>query len=202
MGSTDMLRGSIVAALIALLVPSIGHAQPADMRNVDDFGLGASSSPTARDSDERSPVGAGVLSAGTTLGGALALVAGVRSGDRTEEALGAVAFAVGPTVGHWYAGERWSSGLGLRLGGAVAGAAGVGIALTCTSDARDSSCSVGNDLMLAGAALYVVGAVYEIATAPGAAHDHNLRVRDATFTVAPLASRDGAVPGLVLAGRF
>src|SRR5262245_1339169 len=72
--------------------------------------------------EEKSPTTAIGLSLGLTVGGlgAMMLASKPDNGETFNGALstaGAVAFLVGPTAGHVYAGKAWNNGLAARLGG-------------------------------------------------------------------------------------
>ncbi|MGE5181949.1 MAG: hypothetical protein ACM31C_07795 [Acidobacteriota bacterium] len=169
--------------------------------------LGAPPSAHPADPVDRKSSGVAIaLSFGTTAaGGLMLLAAGHRSGSDPGEGpivvAGLAAFAIGPTVGHIYAGRIWSTGLAIRLAGASAGVVGATMVLGCVDrcDHPDQA-DVGAGLFLAGAAAYGLGMLYEIASADVAARDYN--AAHAAVTLAPLRSRDGLIPGLAVAGRW
>ncbi len=159
--------------------------------------------------DYRDPTTALWLSAGITAGG-LALVVGMAvkpSGfdlpsPIAEAAViaGVAGLVVGPTVGHIYAGHTGSVGLGLRAGSLVPMALGALGEFACGLAAN--SCSSAEPvLLLAGAAGYVTGTVLEIATAGGAARDHD-RGLGATLSFTPVRGAQKTVPGVGIVGKF
>ncbi len=153
---------------------------------------------------ERSPGTALALSLGGTIG---AYVLATGSGLAESEGLaatGALGAFLAPSFGHWYAGDPWTDGLTLRLAGA--GGVMVGALLLlgeCGFEGGDCDETPGAVLLYGGAAAYVFGTILDIATAPGAAHKHNARLRERAargWAVAPTFTRDRA--GLAIGGRF
>lgn len=157
--------------------------------------------------NEKSPGTALILS----LGGTVAAFA--IGGVANENALLGTASGLGvwlaPSFGHWYAGDGWTTGLTYRMAGGAAMAAGAIWVL--------SECSLGHDnnggddcgepgfaLIIGGAAAFVGGMVYDIATAPGAARRHNERQRQRVmqyqYAVTPTIGGDRV--GLAIGGRF
>ncbi len=127
------------------------------------------------------------------------------SGDLADGlgTVGAIGLWFAPSAGHWYAGKLWTTGLGLRLAGA--GVALVGVVLLVGCIDSDNTCDEGAAavLMVGGAAAFVGGGIYDIATAPTSVREHNDRLRGNLgrgWSVAPSVRRDGA--GLVVGGRF
>ncbi|HEY1551004.1 MAG TPA: hypothetical protein VGG28_24415 [Kofleriaceae bacterium] len=106
-----------------------------------------------------------------------------------------------PSAGHWYAGEVWSTGLGIRL----VGAAAIGAVLWQRhhDDERcNSECGFGvpGALELAGAGVIVlVGQAIDIGTAGPAVDRWNRAHVDVMPTVMPMGDR-GYGAGVV--GRF
>jgi hypothetical protein len=157
----------------------------------------APSAPSAAREDEAGDKDGGVafvLSAGTTLAGALML-----SGSSTAGP-GAIAFLVGPTVGHVYAGQTWSPWLGLRL--ASVGMPLLGALYDSTQPSRGCDLGCGGLALgvLLGAAVYTTGMIGEIIDAPYAARRHN--EAEVSLTVTPIATRTGTAPGIGLIGSF
>lgn len=111
---------------------------------------------------------------------------------------------VGPSTGHWYAHDGWNAGMGLRLGGLGGMLLGLSmIDLLSVGGGDDDQEDTGAALFVSGLALYGVGTIYEIVTAPGAAHDFNA---DQARLVGPhvtvtVVGPDHA-PGLELSSRF
>jgi len=152
------------------------------------------------DEGPRDPSTAGLLSGGVTFGGALIVAMAIDRDSPTLGALGGTALALGPSTGHWYAGEAYNGGLGVR----VAGLALAGLGAAMIHDGRDPDgecadrrCKTGRGLLVAAPLLVVGGTIYEIVTAPAAARAYNRRQRRG---LVPASIADGF--GLTFAGRF
>jgi hypothetical protein len=166
--------------------------------------------PARATADRKNPNTALAISLLTTLGGYGMLFLGESMANQGTTGAGWLAFTgatltiVGPTLGHTYAGKTWNTGLAVRIVGLGAASAGLLAALTCSDGCNDNS----NEdaaivLFFGGAITYVVGTIYEIATARDAAVRYNRQHGlDATLTVAPIATRDGITPGMAVVGRF
>ena len=189
------MRPAAVAALCLLAIAGTAAAQP---------GMSPPSAlppPTVQPPGE--PVNettALMLSLGGTAA-AWGLFAISARGDRPSGStsrlatIGVLGTLVAPSFGHWYAHELLSRGLGLRVGGVAASLVGLIAAAAC------SECEINEPavvLVLTGAALYVVGTLDDIATAPRRARHYNERVQG--LAVAPMVGRDSA--GFAITGRF
>ena len=175
----------VVAALL------LGHAAHAD----------------ALDSEKSEAVAFGLSGAGTLLGPALVAVA-ISEGDEATGPLhaefwpmmaaGGVAMIIGPSLGNWYAGRLDSTGLNLRLGGAVAAGLGAAMAISAFSfdDNHDGQFAVGGLIALAGVGMVATGTVLDLISAPRAAAEHNRH----HLAFAPIAGPKQT--GLMLAGTF
>ena len=157
-------------------------------------------SSIAHADDDKDPTVALVLSsAGTALPIAVlavheALPQDLRDADAV---VGAIGVFVGPSIGHWYAGEAFDLGLGLRLGGVAVGYLGGAIATSGCSKPPMNECGLAAVYpVLAGLAMIGARTVYDIATAPRAARRHNQRA----IGIAP--TRAGSGYGLAVVGRF
>lgn len=148
----------------------------------------------ARVTPPKSAAVANTLSLGTTALGLGLMV----SGDDGAVIGGAVVFFVGPTTGHWYAGNGLNAGLGLRVLGTGAMVYGLSQAdLFSFGEDEDEDDNGGEAALVGGLALYGVGLLYELVTVSSAVADYN----DAHQTaVAPIVLRGGA--GLAVGGRF
>jgi len=160
----------------------------------------------------RSPGLAMALSLGGTLvptAGALLALPGARG--RAGDFLAAAAMGCltgAPSAGHWYAGRRFTLGLGLRLGGL---GSFVATSLTgCGLDTGDN-CPVREAVAVTGLLAFWVGVVHDIATSAGAAERYNARARERAVrprvrrpSATPMLVTSGGqvVPGLVVAGGF
>lgn len=149
----------------------------------------------------------GLAIGGTVIGPSLLTIAFTQdeNGNRWQAAVvpsfitGCAAIVLGPSLGDWYAGKGWSTGLGLRLGGAAALALGV---VSFYSPEPSSSSfslfqpSAGTAVFLvAGAGMIVAGTALDLRDAVVATRAHNRH----TLGIAPLV---GPMSGLSLAGSF
>ena len=174
--------GARVLLLVALL-PSIAFAQEPPRP------------PTAPAVDEKSPAIALALSAGVTAGG-IGMMAGSAQNDNVGLAVsGFFVFLAGPSTGHWYAGSIGNGGTMLRLAGLGLFILGV-TQLDLMSVGGDDDGAAGP--LIAGTVMYGVGSVYEIITAPRAAHEYNREQR--RYALTPLVTPNGG--GLALGGTF
>jgi hypothetical protein len=156
------------------------------------------------DIDALLPATATGLSIGVTVGGAavIALAFTTESYDlrATSFYLGGAAVVVGPSVGHWYAGEiRPTPAASIRVGGIALGFLGlITYAETCALQGllAERDCALRDqpvvETMLAvGAGAFLVGAIYDIATARRAVLRENARrasARRASWSVAPMVT--------------
>ncbi len=196
------------AIVIAARLPARAGAQPAD-GDADDPAAAAipatsiawELAPT-RNPEERSPPVAIALSAGLTLGATITVVLGFAGEHDDVPAAGLAALLVAPSVGHWYAGQRWNDGASLRLGALLVGGAGLAVVVGC-ADGRDLPCDLGGDALLTGAVAYLAGTAYEIVTAPAAARARR-RGRPPTtrLVVTSIHGNDRTVPGVAMVTRF
>ncbi len=112
---------------------------------------------------------------------------------------GLAGIAIGPSLGHIYAGDAWNTGLQLRLVSLATGAAGVVMIARSGELFGPSTNSAGSN---AGASLLLVGLVgqagtlYEIVDASGATR----RANERRLQLVPTIASDAA--GASLAGRF
>jgi hypothetical protein len=143
----------------------------------------------AADDEIRSPTAATWLSIGVTAGGAGIAAASFASSNRRVAVMGSVVgvttFLIGPSVGHWYAGN-YREGLGgwLRGGAIVIGVVAVfAIPAECDDNELDGSCAsprkwpVAATMFGIGAGLLIAGTVYDIVTAADEARRYNRRWR-------------------------
>ncbi|MBP9207766.1 MAG: hypothetical protein KBG28_27630 [Kofleriaceae bacterium] len=212
--SSVLVTSLVTLVTLAALPAGPAAAQPA---------MTAPAAPAPVDADaERED---GPKSPGTallySLGGTAAALALSTAGANAPEGsaaggamstVGALGLWLAPSFGHWYAGNGFTKGLGLRLaGGGVAtlGIIGfVGCAFSSGHGDGGSDCTVPGLLMLSGAGMFVGGAAHDIATAPREARRYNARHAAArrytsVQAVPALVSAGGArAPGLGLAGTF
>ena len=104
-----------------------------------------------------------------------------------------------PSLGHIYAGDYWTAGLGMRAAGGAVALVGVAQALDCGIIYASKECgffSGGEAALVLGGTLAAAGAIYDIATAPKSARRYNER----RFSIVPASP--GANIGLSIAGQF
>lgn len=153
--------------------------------------------------EPRSPGTAVFLSAGTTVAGvAMLAAAGTSSDFRSALVIGGLAaIAIGPTMGHAYAGRAWNPSLKVRLIslGVATGSLAIGLAAcppfsgACKSDGAVALASVG---FVGGGLTYAGATLAEIGAAAGAARRFNERRQ---LQIVPAA---GTGPGVTLVGTF
>jgi hypothetical protein len=150
----------------------------------------------------KSPRTAIALSIGITLGGIGLDALGAATNEPILAGIGGLAGALGPTTGHWYAGEAMTPGLGIRLAGSAVATIGIVGVIDCFFQCKPDPIYM--DLVYVGAAAWVGGAIYDIATAGDAADDYN-RAHERAVIVAPTAmrgTRGDTAPGLAVTVRF
>jgi hypothetical protein len=161
--------------------------------------------PAAPAPDDKSPGTALALSIGVTVAGAGMTFAGVESDSQALGLSGLAIATLGPTTGHWYAGDLFTWGLAARVVGAGVFAIGVGgldFGIDAPSNTTNDNTTAAI-LMISGALLAGGGAAYDIVTAPRAVREHN--ARSAAAALGPTLLRDArgdAAPGLALVGSF
>lgn len=147
----------------------------------------------AEPATEKSGDDALALSGGVTLLSGI-LVAATADADRLSPmtAAGAIGLTIGPSLGHLYAGEYLTWGMGLR----AAGLATAILGYRAASCGRTGDCDApaGTAAMLVGGAAFAAGVIWDVATARRAADRWNALV------VAPAVTDDGA--GVSLQGVF
>lgn len=156
--------------------------------------------------EEKSPLlGLGLSVTSTAL--PLAAIGALWQSGNAEEHLGLwslnwIAAFLGPSVGHWYAGEYLTPGLVGRGIGGVALVVGVGMSLNCLGS-QNPDCETnrtGGVVVVSGIALMVGGAIYDIATSPRAVHRWNR----SHLQIVPTPVGTGSTPGfgMAVAGTF
>jgi len=158
------------------------------------------------------------LSLGITLGSIAASIAMVAAGIDTRDGgalvgagftIGTLGLTFGPSVGHFYAGNVGRGiGMGFARLGVFAGGFGLGVLSLASAFGGSEGAAVAFLVCSIGAGLTGVGlAIWDIATAPGAARRANKRIlqRTAGLTLGPLVTDAAAGKrgyGLALGGRF
>jgi hypothetical protein len=157
------------------------------------------------------------LSLGITAGG----MATMLIGDNLDSDLGgglatagALAWFIGPSTGHAYAGRIGNTGLAIRGVSALGGVVAIGGLIGCIAGSGDDlddhghlddddDCGLFAGLLVASSLGYLGGAIYEIVDAPRAARRHNARYGlDVQVAPTVVGSHGARAPGVALAGRF
>ena len=139
-----------------------------------------------------------LLSAAPTVGAAVLVGAGLglRESNKTlgQDAIGVGVLALGisPSFGEWYAESYFTPGMGLRFAGTVI--AGLGAIRGACLDLDCSRNNKGESMLVAGGLVFALGAVYDVATARGAARSYNRH----RVTVVPATHGTG----LAISGSF
>ena len=192
---------TFVAALFLVGLPLTARAQP---------GITDPTPPPSTSADQngdRSPA----VALGLSLGGtAVAYGALFAAAEADSEALGWVAFGgmiVGPSLGHFYAGEvgRGLGHSGIRLGAAGIFVAGAMVAFSDCFFTEEDECegSAGPAIMIGGAVLGVGSTIYSIVDAPRAARRANAAKHRVLITPAPVVGPERSTGfGLQLGSTF
>jgi len=187
--------------------------------------LGTTRLAHADDDDQRdrlSPGTATALSAGITAGGAAAFIGGLVAPRSDLASAGVIGggtlLLLGPSTGHWYAGElRPTTAAALRVSGAglalatvvMAGTVCAASALLDDDPTHDHACSLHESpwamtALIISAGMYLGGAAYDIRTARRAVLRENARraaaARRPSWAVAPLVSPTAT--GVSMVGSF
>jgi len=186
---------AVAAVVVVVFTTGVAAAQPAPAPPADPPRPG-------RVLDEVSETTALTLSLGGTLLSAGLVTAGWLDESPGLTGLGVLGAYAAPSFGHWYSGDYWTRGLGLRLAGTGVAMLGGLVAFTeCPPRSDCEPSPLGVSLAIGGAAVLVAGAAYDVATAPDAARRHNRRVREARgLIVTPTFT--GRQVGMAVAGRF
>ncbi len=208
------MKSAVIAA--ALLASATAAAQPALTAPQPYY----PSAPPAPVAETKSESTATLLAIGTTVGGIALMSTGANHESGGVVLAGAALTLIGPSVGHFYAGE---TGHGIKMSLLRTGAAlvlGAGLIASFTSASCDvaadpngntGSCGptkddreTGRRMMWLGGATLAVATVYDLWDAHNAAHRANVR-EARRYTIAPsiMTGASGArAPGLVLGGQF
>ena len=111
--------------------------------------------------------------------------------------VGAGALLLAPSLGHWYAGDKISTGLLARLGGTALMITGAVMAYDCDDLDADCRRDSGESVAMLGAGVFIAGVLWDVATAPDAARRWNARHGVA---ITPTVTSGGA--GLSFGGSF
>lgn len=162
----------------------------------------------AAEADEAPAVKSGgaatALAIGGTVGGFAVMALGGVEDSEGLALLGLGVATVGPSAGHFYAGDTGHGLLasGIRAGAIVTLAVGADMSF-CLFDCSDKDVGrqrAGTMLAFAGLGLYAATTIYDIVDAHQAARRAN---RAAVATATVLTTPDGNhAPGLMLGGRF
>lgn len=158
----------------------------------------ASSQAHADTTPRKSPAATTAIAIGATV---LPFVAGLAIAQPSDEVGGGLILAslvVGPSVGHWYAGEARYVGLAAR-------AVGIGTGILALSsgcifnDGTTGSCRGPQYALVASALVLAGGVVFDWVTAGASARRHDARA-SSVAGVAPMIGRDHA--GISLGASF
>lgn len=209
------MRTAVIAAAL-LVSASTAVAQPAMTAPMAPPYYYQPAPPVAEVKSEGT---ATLLALGTTVGGLVMMSTGAKNDNGGVVLAGAAMTLVGPSVGHFYAGE---TGHGIKMSLLRTGAAavmGAGLIMSLNSaqcdvaqnpDGTYTSCSTSDDreggrrMMWLGGAALAVATVYDLWDAHNAAHRANVReARRMTLGPAIMTGASGArATGLVLGGQF
>jgi hypothetical protein len=221
---------SVLVAILFVLAPSLAHAQPSltPVQEPDSeqpagrqlaeqpHYLPMQAYPAPQPLQQKSEGTATMLSLGTTALG-LALIAGAANDNHGDgmATLGLITLMVGPSAGHFYAGETGHAvGTSLLRGGAfLAFVVGVIKATSVAAVGADCfDCSSGSSyerdrrdgerLMWIGGLSFVALSIYDIIDGPRAVRRRNERGRGFMMAPAMVAAPSGPVPAVGLSGRF
>lgn len=203
------MRNAVITAALLVAAASTAAAQPAMTAPRNEPGQPA---PQVKSGST-----ATLLAIGTTIGGFALSYAGARNGSDDVIAGGALMMLVGPSVGHFYAGE---TGHGvkmslLRTGGALVLGIGLVAGMNTASGAACDGCEVqphdhdddnntAKRMVWLGAGTLVVATLYDFWDAHRAAGRANEKAAR-TWTVGPslMTGASGTtVPALTLGGSF
>lgn len=198
-----MTKLAPLAALAATLcTAAIAHA--------DDGGAPGMTAPLAaplRASTESPKSGdtALELSLGGTVASAALVIAGDKLGSGPMVGAGLLSSLVTPSLGEWYLGKAFTTGMGIRAASAVATVVGTAEVLQCIDSETDCHTSAAAPYLLFGGLIgYATGTIYDIADAPREARRYNERHGfSLTLAPTPLRTPSGqATMGVGIGGTF
>lgn len=161
------------------------------MRALAAFAALVLAAPVARAEERKDESTAFALSATGTLISTVLLAQAAHTQSDGYFHAAALGLAIAPSLGHWYAGEYLSGGMVARAGGAAL------VVIGSQIDGCEDACDAGMALMMGGAATFVAGVLWDVATAPKAARSWNKRHE---ISITPSLTSDGG--GLSLGGSF
>jgi hypothetical protein len=135
----------------------------------------------------------------TAVGAGISMTQHDSQGSQYVLGMGMLGAMFAPTIGHWYARRTVTRGLGLRLGGTVAVAIGVGLAVVCEEECGDGYSAALALLLYGGTAMFIAGTIDDVATAPRAARSYNANRRR---VIVPVVNLDTGSFSLAFAGQF
>ena len=159
--------------------------------------------PAAESPSYRSENTALALSLGGTAASVAMFGIGLGTDNESLAMAGALSSFITPSLGHWYADDLLTAGMGIRAAGV--GSMLIGLAESFGCWGNDEGCDTGraDTLIYLGAGAYVAGTVYDIATARSAARERNEGLR--ITSIAPTAIQSGAgqvTMGMGIGGTF
>ena len=215
MTNSKLTAAALVAAFATIATPVL-----ADVNAMPDFGFTSNApSMTQTDSGPKSEDAALALSiAGTLAGPALMAAAEHMDNGTTKLSLdsaGLLLSAIGPSAGHWYAGQASGGAIALRTTGILLMGTGIameilhGVSLVSSDDNgpqpidNHTDSTAGIALVAIGGAALVGGTIYDLVTSRHAAREYNQHHHSVQF--APMMSRTttgGMATGVALNGSF
>ena len=198
-----------LACTLALTVgATIGHAETG----------GEAVQPLQEPAKTRSESTATALAVGGSLLGPVLVATAIMEGDSADNPLhaafwpmfvaGGASVVLGPSIGNWYAGKVGSTGLNLRLGGAVVAAAGTAMMLdgfrVLDHRGNGAEFTAGAVVGVAGLGVIAAGTVLDVLGASDAAAVFNREHHGMHVALAPLVLRAGNAheTGLAMMGTF
>lgn len=208
------MRNAVIAAL--LLSATTAAAQPAmTAPMVQPYYQQPQPIP-----EVKSESNATLLAIGTTLGGVALIGAGAEHESGGVVLTGMAMMLIGPSMGHFYAGENGHgikmsllrTGAALVLGAGLISQISVACDVAADENGNGGGCGPSSDdretgkkMMWIGGGTLIAATLYDLWDAHNAAHRANVREARRNWSVAPsiMAGASGSnVPGLTVGGKF
>jgi hypothetical protein len=187
-----MHRLAVVPVVVLVLAARVAAADPNDARSPD-LGLELSAGGTA-------------ASAGLIVGGLVLADQAPSSRDAgySIALVGLASTLVTPSLGEWYGGRVFTTGLGLRLAAVAVTALGVSQLSICFDECSGThNNSAAGALIAIGLTSYAVGIGWDIATAPSTVRESNAQRHRLVLTPSIVTTPSGgAAYGLGVDGKF
>lgn len=198
------MRAAVVSAALALST-SVAAAEPglrppgmtpptADLE-APPTGAVAVAEPVAEPANAKSATTATLLALAGTIGPILFVREAIDGDGGGAALLGIAGMVFLPSAGHWYAGKLVTPGMGMRVAGGAATLFTVSVLIESEGEAEGLE-----TVFWIGAATFVAGTIYDIATAGNAARDWN--TKHATVRPTVVRTSIGGGTGVGLATSF